>query len=445
MNIEYSFLSGYLFYRKEIGIMKKFSLITLFLILSTPAFAQEEKSSSDWNFKGQVLLRGEFDGRDFDNKTNPITATQMRTRLSAEKELIEKTYFFLQIEDSRIFGGSGNSISNLKNLDMHQGFLNFNNPFSTPISVQLGRFEMDYSNGRFFSALPGWNYIGRSFDGARVKYNNTSFFDFKFDAFSLVVNSERFVTNATPANYSLPTPPDLNNALYGFWSSINFSEQAKFDIFTYYEDNRKQTVKDFNDLNRFTSGITYTGNYGEYLSSVVDLALQKGMVSNKEQNSYLASAQLAFKPNDFKFIIGSDLLSGNNPNSKKTNNSFSPSFGNNHAYYGYMDYFINLPDNTKNLGLRDFYFKTSWENKDNPLSVKLDLHHLMSDQVDISNNNTYGQEGDLTLNYKYSDKGTIIFGASSLNQGNLFASNDFFGKDRKDLSYWAYLMTIYNF
>lgn len=421
--------------------MKKILLLLLFLPFSTQAIAEEEKAKSDWTFKGQVLLRGEFDGRDFDNKTNPLTSTQMRTRLSAEKELLENVYFFLQLEDSRIFGAEGNSIANLKNLDMHQGFINFNKPFNAPFTLQLGRFEMDYSNRRFFSPLPGWNYIGRAFDGARLKYSNPNFFDFKLDTFSLLINSERFVTNALPANYPIPTPPDLNNALYGFWSSINFSEQAKFDLFTYYEDNRKQTIKDFNDLNRVTSGITYTGKYGNYLASVIDLALQKGMVSNKETNAYLASAQLNFKPNDFKFILGTDMLSGNNPSSLKTANAFAPSFGDGHAYYGYMDYFINIP----NLGLRDFYFKTHLENKDNPLSVKFDLHHFMSDQNDATNNNTYGQEGDLTLTYKYSEKGNVILGLSAFNQGNLFASKDFFGKDRKDLSYWAYLMTIYNF
>lgn len=424
--------------------MKKYLIVISLLTLSLPVFA-EEKKDSNWNFKGQVLLRSEFDGRDFSNSTMPLTPTQMRTRLSAEKELLEKTTFFLQIEDSRIFGAAGNSIANLKNLDMHQGFINFSNPFTLPISLQLGRFEMDYSNGRFFSALPGWNYIGRSFDGARLKYSNSDLFDFKFDLFSLLVNSERFVTNATPSNYPLPTPPDVNNGLYGFWSSFNFSELAKLDLFGYYEDNRRQTLKGFNDLNRFTTGITHNAKYGEYFSSVVDLALQKGVISDKEQTSYLASLQVAFKPNDFKFIIGTDLLSGNDPKNNKTSNAFSPSFGNNHAYYGYMDYFINLPDNTKNLGLRDFYFKTSWENNSNPLSVKLDIHNFMSDKTDLNNNNVYGQEGDITLNYKYSEKGTVILGLSSFNQGNLFASSDFFGKERKDLSYWAYLMTIYNF
>lgn len=411
------------------------------------AYSQEEKKEyTDWKFKGQVLLRGEFDGRDFTNQTAPNAFTNMRTRLSAEKTFTDKVDFFFQIEDSRVLGESGASINNFKNIDLHQGFLNFRSPFDIPVNFQVGRFEMAYGTERFFSALPGWNYIGRAFDGLRFKYANDSLFDFKADVFALSINtSSRYVSNATPALYLFPSVPDLGNGLYGFWTTGKFNPAAEVNFFGYYEDNRKQTKPGFNDIARFTTGLSHKGSYLDNFSSIEEISFQKGSVSGQDVTAYLASVQGYYHISDFKLGLGADILSGNNQASKTTNNTFATPYSNAHIYHGYMDYFTNIPDNTKNLGLNDFYFKSSWEKKDFPLNVKLDLHHFTSNQLAVSGLSTFGQEADLTLNYDYSKQGTIIFGVSGFLPGDLFKSDAFFGKNRTDPSYWAYLMTIYNF
>ncbi len=421
-----------------------------------PAYSQEDKTkvtttptekqtNYDWEFKGQVLLRGEFDGRDFTNQTAPNAYTSIRTRLSAEKSFTDNVDFLMQIEDSRLLGESGVAVSNFKNLDLHQGFINFKSPFSIPASLQIGRFEVDYSNGRFFSALPGWNYIGRAFDGARIKYENNSLFGFKADVFALSINtSSKYVSNATPLTYLLPSAIDIGNGLYGFWTTGKFSPANEVNAFGYYEDNRKQTKVGFNDVARFTTGLNHKGSYGDF-SSVEEISLQKGSVSGQEVTAYLGSIQAYYQINDFKLGLGADILSGNNPSSKNTNNTFSNPYTNGHLYLGYMDYFTNTPDNTKNLGVNDYYFKTVWDKKDFPLNAKLDLHHFMSNQVSSNGLSTFGQEADLTLNYAYSKQGTLTFGLSGFLSGDLFKSDSFFGSKRTDPSYWAYLMTIYNF
>ncbi|MFN8575458.1 MAG: alginate export family protein [Candidatus Sericytochromatia bacterium] len=442
--------------------MKKYSkFLGLFLVLIVNnAYAEENKSTTspnvnkesyekedNWKFKGQVLLRGEFDGRDFTNQTPPNAYTSMRTRLSAEKNnLFDNVDFFAQIEDSRLLGESGAAVSNFKNLDLHQGFINFKSPFQVPFDLQLGRFEMAYGTERFFSALPGWNYIGRAFDGARVKYSNNSLFDFKFDLFALSINtSAKYISNATPTTYLLPSPIDIGNGIYGFWSTSKFNPMAEINVFSYYEDNRKQTKPNINDVQRLTTGISHKGTYLEHFSTVEEFAFQKGSVSGQDVTAYVGSLQGYYNINDFKIGLGADILSGNNPNSKNTNNTITMPYGNGHLYHGYMDYFTNIPDNTKNLGLNDFYLKTAWEKKEFPLGVKFDIHHFTSNQVSTNGLSTFGQEADLTLNYAYSKQGTLIFGLSGFLPSDLFKSDMFWGKNRTDPSYWAYLMTIYNF
>lgn len=423
--------------------------ILLVAINTGRAFAEEptpKEKDDSWKFKGQVLLRGEFDGRDFTNQTLPNAYTSMRTRLSAEKSLIDNVDFFMQIEDSRLLGEAGSAVSNFKNLDLHQGFLNFKQPFQIPVSFQVGRFEIAYGTERFFSALPGWNYIGRAFDGARIKYANDSLFDFKADVFALSINtSNKYVSNATPATYLLPSAPDLGNGVYGFWTTSKFNPAAEVNLFGYYEDNKKQTKAGFNDVARFTGGVSHKGTYADIFTTVEEASFQKGSVSGQDVSAYLGSLQGYAQLSDFRLGLGADIYSGNNPASTTTNNTFATPYGNGHMYLGYMDYFTNIPDNTKNLGVNDFYFKTAWEKKEFPLNAKLDLHHFTSNQPTSAGLSTFGQEADLTLNYAYSKQGTLTFGVSGFLPGDLFKSDSFFGKNRTDPAYWAYLMTIYNF
>lgn len=108
--------------------MKKtvlFTLLALFFSQNSYSYAEEIKSSDeDFKFKGQILTRGEIDARDFNNQTLPTSYILMRSRLSAEKSLFDKIDVYLQIQDSRILGEEGNPVFNLKNLDLHQGYIN---------------------------------------------------------------------------------------------------------------------------------------------------------------------------------------------------------------------------------------------------------------------------------------------------------------------------------
>lgn len=424
--------------------MKRLITLLASLLLTQNAYAEEvKKTDDDWKFKGQILTRGELDGRDFNNQTLPLGYILMRSRLSVEKSLFDKMDFMLQMQDSRILGEEGNPVFNLKNIDLHQGFVNFKNVL--PFDVQVGRFEMAYGTERFIGPVAGWNYIGRSFDGVRLKYKNENF-NFKTDAFGLIINPQiKSVSSPSPKVYPANPEADTSFGMYGFWSSAEVNPNHKFDLFAYYEDNRKQTKVGFNDLSRLNLGVNYKGKFTDNLSSIIELGFQKGKVSDLDVTAYLLSLQGYYRVNDFKFALGTDILSGNNPASKTTNNTFAVPYGTNHPYYGFMDYFINIPDATGNLGLNDYYFRTYWENENNPLSLRFDIHHFMSNQPSVNNESIYGQEADLVLTYKLFQNTNISYGLSGFLPGNLMKSDKFFGSKRTDLSYWSYVMFIVNF
>jgi hypothetical protein len=75
---------------------KLFSTIVFLLVLTIPAFAQNK---TDWTFDGQVQLRTELDGRDFSNKTYPLTFSSLRTRLGLKADISDKVFFYTQLQD----------------------------------------------------------------------------------------------------------------------------------------------------------------------------------------------------------------------------------------------------------------------------------------------------------------------------------------------------------
>jgi hypothetical protein len=443
------------------------SLLLLNLLFLTPAMADENKSD-DLKVFGQVQSRTEIDGRDFNQSTSPLFFTSLRTSIGIEKTFFDNYKFFAQVRDSRIMGESANTLTNLKNLDLHQGYFSINNIFDKQLGLQLGRFELNYGTQRFIGSVD-WHYVARSFDGLKLNYSNKEFFNSNTDFFVLFPNSTNtYIGNALPKTYQdiFSVTQDnkesnqVNHEMYGFWSKINFNPQAEIDVFAWLDDYKstKRTQIDTNgqkawkslvtDKKLVTMGLNHKGSYGAF-SSIFEGALQVGkqdekILDNSSQNksnimnSYLLSGQVFYNPlKELKFGIGSDLLSGD-PNGK-FNQSFETSYGTNHLFYGYMDYFINVSKDTKYLGLNDFYLTTSWKRDDFPLGINLNIHHMMSNQP-FKNLRNFGQEIDLTLKYKVFEKTNVTLGASTFIPGEIFKENDFFGKGLNSLSYWSYFM-----
>src|SRR5690606_17926509 len=152
--------------------------------------------------------------RDFSNRTHPLTFASMRTRVGVEKSFMDKVTFFVQLQDSRVFGEEQATLNAIDNIDLHQGYVKLMQPFDIPADVQAGRFEMIYGTERFFGAV-GWHYIGRSWDGIRFSFNT----DFKFDLFALTHSeSNSYIGNAIPGIYPPRPVSERSQSVYGLWT-----------------------------------------------------------------------------------------------------------------------------------------------------------------------------------------------------------------------------------
>ena len=418
--------------------MKKLILVfTVSIILVSSGYSQQELGGG-WKLNGQIQLRSEIDGKDFSNSTHPLIYTSMRTRFGIEKSFEEKVSFMVQFQDSRVFGEEPNTLTSISNIDLHQGYIKLNNLFDLDWIIQGGRFEVAYGTERFFGAV-GWHYVGRSFDGVRFtilpEYWN-------LDLFALTVNqSVDYIANATPSVYPYPQVPTPSTRIYGIWKHNTIDARKKFDLFGYYEINNEEYAPDTCQLSMFTLGGSYWGNYGA-LSIISEAAFQFGSMQGKDLSAYLFSLSGQYALDNANVGLGFDLLSGTDPDNFSTKmNTFQPTYGTNHKFYGYMDYFINIPANTGNLGLQDFYLTGSYTPQNSKWSFNAYLHQFMSSKSSANDESAFGQELDLTIKYNLV-KGTLLsWGGSLFFPGDLMKS---FFAPREDVAYWTYLMITAN-
>ena len=393
-------------------------------------------ADNDWNFTGQIQLRSEIDGRDFFDKSRALNYTSMRTRLSVTNNFFENLNFFVQIQDSRIFGSVPNTLSSINNLDIHQANVTIKEPLGIPISVKAGRFELNYGTQRFIGPV-GWHYVGRSFDGAVLNYNP----GVNIDVFALTTyNGQKYIANPVPALYPDTLLPSNTSSIYGFWSKKDFEKSHVFDLFGYYEINRLKTLNGNPALSLGTLGLNYNGIFGNF-STIFEAAYQIGSMSNLDVSAYLVSLQGNYKAGSFSFGAGADILSGTEPDETKKYNTFAVSYGTNHKFYGYMDYFINIPLNTNQLGLRDFYALAKWIPVDTDFNFGADFHMFTSDKKFSGDKSSFGNEIDLTVNYKVNKGTTITWGGSVFMPGELMKLMFSTQKNTKeDTAFWTYLM-----
>ena len=443
--------------------MKKFlAYIPLFLLISGVLIAEE---SSDWKFNGQIQYRTEADGTDFNNKTYMPISTSMRTRLNISK-MYKGALFMGQLSDSRIMGDGGGTLAESGNLDIHQAYVKLSSLFGTAFDLQVGRFEMNYGTERFIGPV-GWHYIGRTFDGARLTLNINK--DATIDLFS-TVERESASYKGNPNSSFVPSEVPTNKTLHGLWGQFKLSDAHKLDLFAYLEGNRTTLIDDFS---RTTLGGSYWGTFDK-IKIIAEAAYQLGSSTklNEETNvsvdqdiaAYTASLIAKYMYKDGSVGIAADIMSGTDPNdlTNTDNNAYATSFGTNHKFYGYMDYFISVDKNTSNKGLNDFYLM--WKhNLSKKFLVGLNAHYFMTNvayevnEFDSDGNkvlnqdgtesmiteaSTLGQEFDLTLKYKFNPSTTLTWGNSLFIAGDVMI-NKYNG--RQDAAFWSYLMITANF
>ena len=402
--------------------MKKLSIILLLILITGVIAAQQTVK-----FSAQIRPRLELDNRSF-NSTIPFNNyTYLRTRLGVSFTPSIDINGFVQIQDARFFGGETSTTADMKNVDLHQAYFKIDNFFKLPMDLKVGRMELLYSNERVIGTA-NWVNTGRSFDGAVLSIKGEKI---KADIFSVKENEK------------LNAGDTLDQNMYGVFTDLMLAQNYKIQPFIIW-----QRAVPSNLLNRFTLGTYIKGDISAFTHET-EFIYQFGDITASSRKQNIAAYMFAFNASytfdeSSKPLIGAgiDYVSGDKNSADSDYNVFNTVFGTGHKFFGSMDYFINMPNDTYGLGVMDLIGKVGITPIEN-LKATL-VGHIFTANADykLKNGSTttnFGSEIDLTLSYKYNDNVTFEGGASLFSPGDIFKE-----KKGTDTSTWFYLMAVVN-
>ncbi len=383
---------------------------------------------AEWTLSGQIRHRFEWDQRSFNADQGANTYHLLRSRLGIQFSN-DPIYAYFQFQDSRAFGTETSTLTDgsADNFDLHQGYLRIRHPFGLRMCLKIGRQEVALGNQRLVGAV-GWHNIGRSFDGI-VLHSHLG---------PLGVRLFTLRTNETSA------PKDEGDFdLFGFHGGLTLPG-LRVEPLLLFE--HTYNLPDSQAVNRFTAYAWVHGGLAG-LTYSLEGAYQGGTQQGLDISAFLAAVKLgytlqqaAMKPG---ITLGLDLLSGDADPTDDKIEVFNTLYATNHKFYGYMDYFLNIPVHTYGLGLQDLY--ASLHAKPLPgFTAKATAHVFQAAQEytlqDGSTTRAFGNEVDLTLSYKYGENLGVSGGFSVFLPGDIFKE-----KRGEDPATWFYLMTTVTF
>lgn len=400
------------------------------ILLSSMALGQ----GTDIKLSGQVRQRSEMSGKDFADSTEVSSATVQRTRLNLSFTTAAGDQAFLQVQDTRTHGSETSTLTDgsADMLDIHQAYFLIKNVGGKSLSVKIGRMELAFGNQRLVGAV-GWHNIARAFDGTQFTYSKGNI---KADAFYM-----KEVEAGAAGNVG---DKDFRGVwIDSKWSIPGLVNSTNIDGFFL---NQKQDET----FNVNTVGIFSKGSYGLVggikLTQEIDFALQSGALNDStNMNASLIGVRvglvlggMAIKPS---IGVGYDLVSGNDPTTSD-NEAFNTLYATNHKFYGFMDYFLNVPVHAKGYGLQDILLSGGIV-PSKGIALNFAYHMFTTPQavsLDSVDVNDLGTELDFTASFAYRPGIKIVGGYSIFTPGVVFKA-----WKGMDPASWGYLMVITNF
>jgi len=409
--------------------MRKSLLLIVSIVVSQQVFSQISIS-------GEVRPRYEFRNgyqalsQNFDQFGSFI---DQRTRVNFNFKN-EDYIFKVVMQDIRTWGSQSQLVNNDGALtSIHEAWGEV--LFTSKYSLKVGRQEIAYDDHRIFGNV-GWAQQARSHDAAIAKYKTGNF---KLDL--------GFAFNQDNPN-SLDTYYSVSNSYKAFQYLWAHHSKGDFKGSFLFLNNGLQAGTPANYKTIFSQT---TGVHLEYvkdaLSTGLNLYHQSGdHLDGSKINANLIGLDLSYKTDKKTSVfVGYELMTGNdqvNPGDK--NNAFTPFYGTNHKFNGYMDYFY-VGNHINNVGLSDLYFgaKTaiSKVNLYGAIHFFGSSGRIMNDSFPNGMSKSFGQEVDLSFTYKVKKDVTIQGGYSQMFGTETMEALK--GGNKNNTSNWAWAMITF--
>ena len=385
---------------------KQWSFLLPILVASSFSQAQTLDSlKMDFNLKTRAELRNGYNQLIAEG-TNPETAILSRGRMGFNA-YFDRLETRISVQDAGIWGNRA-SVNKNGNVDFFEAWAKYQ--FSPEIYLKVGRQVLSYDNERLVGETD-WGMAGRSFDALKLGFNLG-----KKSQLETVVT----YNNDGKIKYSAD-----GQVLYDI---LDGAEKTKSMQLVHFKTQWTQTQFSaiaMNNVVQTKEGshnlLTTVGVNARYLvNSSFDIAgyayYQFGKNTlNQTKNAYDVSVDFNVKPTQFWIsTLGTEWLSGTAyTENADQNKAFSPMYGTNHKFNGYMDYFYS-GNHFNNCGLNDFYLKNNFDLKKYG-KLALNAHYFMANANWAANTDKYlGTEIDLVYSKLVAKSFLFNFGYSQM-------------------------------
>ncbi len=393
----------------------------VFLFLAGMLFSLSEA-------RAQFVLSGEFRPRtEFSRGYKSLasegqelsTATAQRTRLNALYNT-ETLNVKLVLQDVRYWGSQPQLVANEDYAtSVHEAWAEVQ--LAENFSLKAGRQELVYDDHRIFGNV-GWAHQARSHDLALFKFEK----EVKLHL-GIAHNENSDITN------NFYNGPDAYKDLQFAW--FNKSWESSVLSLLFLNNGVPVYESAQNQVNRYSQTVGGRLTHAlENVSLATNLYYQTGKHESGDNISAVNFLLEAGLKNGIS--AGFEHLSGNNYDKTDKVYAFTPFYGTNHKFNGFMDYFY-VGNHINSVGLNDVYVKYAYR-KD---KFGFDGHlHYFASAGKISENakNYLGTELDLGISWAVQPMATISAGWSIMFAGESMELLK--GGDHTVGQHWGYIM-----
>jgi hypothetical protein len=411
--------------------MKLLKTICLSLIgvMSTATYAQE--------FDANVQLRPRYEYRNgfkslLKTGDDPTSFISQRSRLNLNFKQ-DKLKLKLSLQNVRTWGDVATTTTADKNgVAVFEAYAEYN--FDENWSSRIGRQTLSYDNQRIMGGID-WIQQGQSHDAALVTYKDKKN---QLDlGFAHNANAENLLE---PKTAYTTTYKEMQYAWYH--TKIKKVNASFLFLNAGYQYLKTATDLQTDYIQTYGTYLTYKGEKWDF-----DLGLygQSGKSSGTDLSALNIGGNLGYKVSDqFKATLGYEYLSGKDQDDTNTKlKSFTPLFGTNHAFNGFMDYFY-VGNHKNSVGLQDASLKLDFGIKKVKFSLTPHVFYAPNKVVaaTVEQDSYLGTEVDLTAGYKVYKDVMLVAGYSQMFGSSTLATLK--TGDATKTNNWAWLMININ-
>jgi hypothetical protein len=403
-------------------------LIILLIAISNQVLSQENYFKISGQYRARTEFRNGYRTLVTDSSKSAFFISQ-RARIVLDFKN-EKIQLYTSIQDARTWGDEEQK-KDLSGLQVNEIWTELK--IKKGFSVKLGRQELAYDDHRLLGNLD-WANLTISHDALLVKYFNAE----KKIRIHVGGAFNQFGEPISGTTYTLKNYKTLGLA----WIKKEFNNGHTLSGLTIANGLNSTNINEPKLKFSYTLGPLYNYNNKSW-KVILGAYYQGGKLENGSKlNAFMINGYGEKKIKDLALGLGVDYLSGNKDNANTSKSkSFSTLYATNHKFYGFMDYFLNIPTDTKQRGLTDIYAKIGYTFTDK-ISTSLDIHQfLLSNKNHTGSyniNKALGVESDILLDYKPSSLIHVQLGYSFI----MASKNMEYlkGGNADDFNTWAYLM-----